>query len=683
MQRQYQQHADELALHDARTQLVDSDASDSDSDDPDKPSASDVVKEMILREEAEKKRERARGGILAACRNLERDLRNEKDKHVRALEEAHKELRRGETAFLENVRRLDRDIEMAAREVVEHPQMIDEDHRVRKNRQLAELDWNERYRRTLVNFLRKELEVESEAMQRRRAREKLQIGKKASKRARKLMLPPRKWVQVFPDPVRLSAIAALRVCHEQWGGCYYRETMDKLAAEADEHNTQIRGAAIELMTFALGPGDAFQYGAHVVHGLQSQCSVLRNGATAGARALGAVPLQQAAKFTRGYQGEFGPAAQRRKYIAPGAIREVEDLKEIFKLMDLDGNGILDKREVIQAITDDNGMVVHMLRNHPTLQRLVSDERKDLWTEKVFASCDTDVSGCVDFEEFLAFVVRAMAGADPIVAGRSIDLNRHLLLRAPLPPIPPEKSFDEALEPYDPDARNQSDAAQRRAAKGILQSSGGAKGLSKGAVDAANAAVDRRRKKAKVKRMTRVRRHALGAVADAATVLQALARGVAERQAWQRAVRSAGPHASVRDLVAMERHVDKAVDELVERMVRGRDLDGDSVLSEFEIRESEVKREREREAQAWRTDIEVRRVPGGADAVQAGVDDLTEWVGGDKEAFDTCSEAATLIQAHARGMAVRSGGTGADAHLERIVDSLMAELVEEHAPPYST
>ena len=88
-----------------------------------------------------------------------------------------------------------------------------------------------------------------------------------------------------------------------FSGTYYSTEVDIVCAN-DEPNTQIRGATIELMTYVSSPDDAFKYAPMVLHSLQSQCSVLRTGATAGARALGAVPLQQAAKFTRAFQGGY-------------------------------------------------------------------------------------------------------------------------------------------------------------------------------------------------------------------------------------------------------------------------------------------------------------------------------------------------------------------------------------------
>jgi hypothetical protein len=410
IRRQYQQHEQEIALHDARTSIVDSDASDSDSDDPDRPSATDIVQKMMQEEQAEKNRERERGKVLTDCRMRERVLRSEKDVLLTRLDECHRELKGGEHKFRDNVRLLDLELEDAHRESEEHQWIIMEDLRYKRNVQITNINYHESYRRTLCSFLARHGEKKRDA---RKEREKHR-----SKHLGPLPLTPR-LTNIFADPIRLSAIHALRSCHTQWKGTYYSKTID-IVAEAGEPNTQIRGAAIELMTFAMGPNDAFRYAPHILHSLQSQCSVLREGATAGARALGAVPLQQAAKFTRGFQGAFGPKVpkgkqtpkiggyqKRDRYVQPGKLRVSSDLKEIFNMMDLDGNGVLDTSEVITCIKG-NTLARRMLEEHPTLKRVLRDE---LWTEKVFAACDTDVSGSVDFDEFESFVVRAMAGAD--------------------------------------------------------------------------------------------------------------------------------------------------------------------------------------------------------------------------------------------------------------------------------
>ena len=625
--RQYQQHNDEIALHDARTALVDSDASDSDEDQG--PSASDVVQRMMKGEEEEKRRERERGILLTDCRMVERELRASKDVSMKKLDGCHRELKSGEKKFEEGVHRLDLEIEDARKESLEWQSMIGEDLRVRKNKRITDIHFHERYRRTLVSFLSRHGEM--------KRRERKEREKHRSKHLPPLPSTPR-LTNVWSDEVRLSTLHALRQCHTQWESTYYVEEID-IVLESGEPNTQIRGAAIELMTFVSSPDDAFRYGSHVLHSLQSQCSVLREGATSGARALGAVPLQQAAKFTRGFRGAYGPKMtkdgyvrdrgkfvkmenqdwlkpiyrnlgyqKRDSYVRPGMIREENDLLEIFKLMDADGNGLLDKSEVMAAV-NGNTIARRMLSEHPTLKRVLRD---DLWSEKVFAACDTDVSGSIDFDEFVQFVARAMGGADPIMSGVSIDLNRHLLLRAPPGPLPKEKEENEQfLVPFNPKEAKEKERLLKLQAKGIMKSSGGGKGV-KG----------EKSSKAPTKRMTRVRRQAMDAVNTSASIIQGLVRGWRERR-------------------NMSNHLDNYFDNVVANHFEGlmRDLNDEG---------SATKRKEKKE--------------------------MVAWIGEDPEAIESANHAATSIQSSIRGYLARSGKK--DEHLEVMVEKIMKELIEE-------
>lgn len=345
--RQYQQHSDEIALHDARSALVDSDASDSDSDDPDRPSATSIVQKMMKAEENEKKRERERGQLLTDCRMFERKLRSQKDVVLKSLDACYQELKEGEKKFKRNISSLDKEIKNASLEIKEVRCMIHENLLIKKNLIINEIHFNERYRRTIISFVSRHGEKE-------RNIRKLKESKR-SKHLPPLPITPR-LQNKYKDEIRLSAVQALKLCHTQWEGTYYKDSLNILV-RGDEPNTQIRGAAIDFMTFVSSPDDAFQYAPNVLHSLQSTCSVLRTGATNGARALGAVPLQQAAKFTRSFEGPYGPTLKKNQikpkiggyqkrdtYVPPQKLREIGDLLEIFKLIDLDGNGILDKSE---------------------------------------------------------------------------------------------------------------------------------------------------------------------------------------------------------------------------------------------------------------------------------------------------------------------------------------------------
>jgi hypothetical protein len=53
--------------------------------------------------------------------------------------------------------------------------------------------------------------------------------------------------------------------------------------------------------------------------------------------------------------------------------------------------------------------------------------------------------------------------------------------------------------------------------------------------------------------------------------------------------------------------------------------------------------------------------------------VAQWIGKDPEAIEAANHAATSIQSSVRGYLARSGKK--DQHLERMVDKIMAELME--------
>jgi len=318
--------------------------------------------------------------------------------------------------------------------------------------------------------------------------------------------------------------------------------------------------------------------------------------------------------------KIGGYQKRDKYVEPGKLRQVGDLLEIFKLMDLDGNGILDKREVMTAIKGDT-MCRRMIQEHPTLKIMLRDE---LWTEKVFAACDTDVSGSVDFNEFTRFVVRAMAGADPVVSGVSIDLNRHLLLKAPPGKLKvgggskeeEEHERKHYLSPYDPEDHKERDRELKRLEKGIVQSSG-----SGGQQEA------QQQKKIKVKqqkRMTRVRRQAMNAVHQSAAIIQGLYRGRRARKLYEEHV---------------DAHFNRVVEKLMKEMMVGEGNDGDE--------------------------------GGGGEGGEGGEgeQEMHRWMDCDPDVKETAEHAATVIQATMRGCIARSG-------IENVVDAKVIEIVDQ-------
>ena len=125
-----------------------------------------------------------------------------------------------------------------------------------------------------------------------------------------------------------------------------------------------------------------------------------------------------------------------------------------------------------------------------------------------------------------------------------------------------------------------------------------------------------------KRMTRVRRQAMNAVNLAAAIIQGLYRGwkVRTTRSW------------------LDAHFDRVVDRLVS------ELDNEN---QIHVHVEESTREMAL---------------------------LDHWIGKDPEAIEAAHHAATMIQASMRGCFARSGKQ--DAHLERMVDKIMEELINE-------
>jgi Ca2+-binding EF-hand superfamily protein len=87
-------------------------------------------------------------------------------------------------------------------------------------------------------------------------------------------------------------------------------------------------------------------------------------------------------------------------------------------LDIDGSGTLEKREIANAIKK-SADVRSVLKSHPALQRFLVPRR---W-EKTFLAMDTSMDGEVDLSEFIAFIKRTMAGVDPVVSGKCVELNK--------------------------------------------------------------------------------------------------------------------------------------------------------------------------------------------------------------------------------------------------------------------
>ena len=75
--------------------------------------------------------------------------------------------------------------------------------------------------------------------------------------------------------------------------------------------------------------------------------------------------------------------------------KLETMKKAFKSYDKDGNGVLDRREIVDLLTNhfkENG-----IKRKPTKQDV----------DEFFDSLDEDHSGVIDFEEFKHFLINNM------------------------------------------------------------------------------------------------------------------------------------------------------------------------------------------------------------------------------------------------------------------------------------
>ena len=183
---------------------------------------------------------------------------------------------------------------------------------------------------------------------------------------------------------------------------------------------------------------------------------------------------------------------------------------------------------------------------------------------------------------------------------------------------------------------------------------------------------KKKKKKKPRRMTRVRRHMWQVSHAAASDIQKVVRGRQVRLVqWGP---EGGFHGRSEGMVGVtDQMLARAVDELVGRLVAGRDID-DSVNLQAEEEEGDEEGRSHGEADGGDVDSEM-----GPDESKIGGEDPKKKEGEETEgvsadAVAVLEHAATVIQAGARGMMVRSGVSQMhDTALERVVDS----FVEEH------
>jgi hypothetical protein len=219
-------------------------------------------------------------------------------------------------------------------------------------------------------------------------------------------------------PIRVSALYALKAVHSKWEGTLYEEQIAKCLNEAEK--SEIKSAAVSFLLHVVFPDSAFKYSRIVVRDTPALCSKTRGAATDGLMALGAVATQLGGHFVGSHAvyPEKGTFAIPRKFYKDGEIGLEGTLSNVFKLLDTDGSGTLDKREVTKAIMKSEH-IREILKTHPALERFLHPRK---W-QRTFMAMDTTCDGLVELDELIAFVRRTMAGVDPVIAGKRVDLNK--------------------------------------------------------------------------------------------------------------------------------------------------------------------------------------------------------------------------------------------------------------------
>ena len=352
----------------------------------------EVVRRTLEAEEAERVTERERGHQMTSCRNKERDLINARKLNESKIEYLRNELESDDRRYRSTVANLQQLEQESCRAYMEQSSMLAEDHYQFDMKLSHEIFDYEKYRRTLVESTKPYRFVMSE------------------------------WNGLVrehrPVPIRVSALQALKSVHTKWKGTMYKTDIENCLDHGE--SSQIRSAATDLLLFVTFPDQAFEYSRNVVRDLPKLCSKARGSAMDGMMALGAVATQLGSHFVgaHGQYPEAGTFAIPRKFYSEGAIGIEEKVEQVFKLLDIDGSGTLEKREIANAIKK-SADVRSVLKSHPALQRFLVPRR---W-EKTFLAMDTSMDGEVDLSEFIAFIKRTMAGVDPVVSGKRVELNK--------------------------------------------------------------------------------------------------------------------------------------------------------------------------------------------------------------------------------------------------------------------
>ena len=338
----------------------------------------EVVRRTLESEEKERVQERERAIKMSDVRNKERDLINIRKNNEVRIEELQVQMDKNDKRYERKEAELTRREEESRAVHFNQVGMLEEETRTFDIVMRNEIHDYEKYRRILIAATSKSHSV----------------------------------------PIRLSALQALKSVHLKWEGCKYTEEIEKCLAMTEV--SQIRSAATDLLLYVTFPDQAYRYARQTVRDLPKLCSKSRQSATDGLMALGAVATQLGSHFigSHGVYPEVGTFAIKRKYIGPLKIGLEQKITDVFKLLDTDGNGSLEKKEISRAISRSEN-VRNILRTHPALERFLKPK---LW-QKTFMAMDTSQDGVVELDELISFVKRTMAGVDPIVSGKTVELNK--------------------------------------------------------------------------------------------------------------------------------------------------------------------------------------------------------------------------------------------------------------------
>eukprot|EP00943_MAST-04B_sp_MAST-4B-sp1_P001882 g1882.t1 len=283
----------------------------------------EVIQKTLDAEEKERIRERERSHRMMEVRNKERDLINIRTKHEREIEIFRDRLEKNHkiAKFKE--------IELAKQEYANRVGLVNEEFYQFDVKMKNVVYAYEKYKRLLVQ---------------------------STNTSR-------------PVPIRVSALHALKAVHTKWEGTIYEKDVEKCLDESER--SEIKSAAVSFLLHTVYPDSAFKYSRIVVRDTPALCSKTRGAATDGLMALGAVATQLGGHFVGAHAvyPKKGTYAIPRTFYKDGEIGLEKKLTQVFQMLDTDGSGSLDKREVSKAIMKSQE-IRNILRTHPALERFL-------------------------------------------------------------------------------------------------------------------------------------------------------------------------------------------------------------------------------------------------------------------------------------------------------------------------